>query len=197
MSEVFYVSVVWTAGDIITEAKLDNMTANDRAVDAMANGIQLTERADPSTPSSNNIHLYAKDKSGIPALYAINDAGTVYEISETTPTYIFPVASVLFTTTMAASPLPVIKASSITRVFAYANTGPVGADIIVDINKNGSSIWGSTPANRLKILAGAQSGSQTSFDTTSLALDDILTPDIDQVGSSTAGSDLVIAVKTK
>lgn len=197
MSETFYVAVTWTAGDVITEAKMDNMVANDRAVDAMENGIQLTERADPSTPGANKIHLYAKDKAGIPTIYAINDAGTIYEIAESTPTYIFPVSSVLFVTTLAASPIPIIRASEITRVFAYANTAPTGANLIFDVNKNGTSIWNSTQANRIKILAGAQSGSQTSFDTTTLALDDILTIDVDQIGSTIAGADAVIAIKTK
>ncbi len=197
MADTYYVSVTWTAGDVITEAKMDNMVANDRAVDAMAQGVELTERADPSTPGANKIHVYAKDKAGIPTIYAINDAGTIYEIAESTPTYLFPVPGPLFVETMAASPIPVIRASSITRVFGYVGTAPVGADIIVNIKKNGSSIWATTPANRLKILAGAQSGSQTAFDTTTLAQDDILTLDIDQIGSSTAGSDLVVAVKTK
>jgi len=44
MVEVTYTDVTWTAGDILTEAKLDNMVANDRAVDAMANGVMFTER---------------------------------------------------------------------------------------------------------------------------------------------------------
>lgn len=197
MSETFYVSVTWTAGDVITEAKMDNMVANDRAVDAMANGVQFTERADPSTPSANNIHLYAKDKAGVPTLYCINDAGSIYELAESTPTYIFPISSVLLVTTLASSPIPVIRDSVITKAFAYINTAPTGANVIFDINKNGTSIWNSTPANRLKVLAGAQTGSQTSFDTTTLSADDILTVDVDQVGSTVAGSDAVIYLKTK
>lgn len=196
MSEITYTAVTWTAGDVITEAKMDNMVANDRAVDAMTQGIQLVERADPSTPSSNNLHLYAKDKSGIPALYVINDAGTVYELSESTPTYIFPLPGSMYTQTLSVQ-LPVIKASTITRAFAYSNTGPTGADLIFDINKNGTSIWNSTQSNRVKIVAGGTSGSQTSFDTTTLAQDDILSIDVDQIGSTIAGSDVVVYLKTK
>ena len=71
MPEVTYTSTVWTAGDTITEAKMDNMVANDRAVDAMNNGVQMTERADPSTPTGNTLHVYVKDKSGVSALYAM------------------------------------------------------------------------------------------------------------------------------
>ncbi len=197
MAEVIYTDVVWTAGDIITEAKMDNMVANDRAVDAMEQGVQFLERSNPTTPASNKIHLFAKDKSGIPSLYCINDAGTVYELSENTPTFTFPIAGTLTTGTSLTNALIAMKALTITKVYAYSKTGPVGADLIIDINKNGTSIWNSTQANRVKIIDGATSGNQTSFDTTALAEGDVLTPDIDQVGSTTAGADLTIQVKTK
>lgn len=196
MAETLYTSVVWTAGDVITEAKLDNMVANDRAVDAMAQGVQFVERTDPSTPSANNLHLYAKDKDGVPSLYVINDAGTIYELTETTPTYIFPVAFP-YVVALAASPLIVIRDSEITKVYAYANTAPTGADLIFDINKNGTSIWNTTQANRIKITAGNNTGSQTSFDTVDLTEGDILSMAVDQVGSSVVGQDVVVALKTK
>jgi len=196
MADVYYVAVVWTGGDTITEAKLDNMVANDRAVDAMANGVELTERADPSTPGANKLHMYAKDKDGVPTLYVINDAGSIYELSESTPSYIFPLKGTLFTDTLIIQ-LPVIKNSIITRAFAYANTAPTGANLIFDMNKNGTSIWASTQANRLTITATNQTGSQTSFDTTALTQDDILSIDVDQTGSTIAGADAVVYLKTK
>lgn len=197
MAEVLYTSVVWTAGDIITEAKMDNMVANDRAVDAMANGVQFTERADPDTPSANNVHLYAKDKSGTPTLYAINDAGDIYEISENTPVFTFPFSGPLYTTTNATNSLIVHKALEIVKAYAYVRTAPTGQSIIIDINKGGTSLWASTQANRLTITAGNQSDDQTSFDTTQLAEGDVLVIDIDQVGSGTSGSDLTVELKCK
>lgn len=75
MPEVTYTTVSWTAGDVLTEAKLDNMVANDRAVDAMNNGIELAERAAPSTPVANRLHVYAKDVSGYTELYGIDGDG--------------------------------------------------------------------------------------------------------------------------
>lgn len=197
MSEVTYVSVIWTAGDTITEAKMDNMVANDRAVDAMYNGIQMTERAAPSTPPNNTIHFYAKDKNGVSTLYAINDAGTEYEIAEGRPTFIATVVGTLATGTSVIPILPVHRSLTIIKAFATVKTGPTGADLILDINKNGGSLWNSTPANRLKITDGATSGSQSSFDTTSLDDEDLLTMDIDQVGSTIAGSDLSIYLRCK
>lgn len=83
---------------------------------------------------------------------------------------------------------------TIVKAYAYAKTAPVGASLIFDINKGGTSIWNVTPANRLAIASGSSSGTQTSFDTTSFAENDVLTIDIDQVGSGTAGSDITVEV---
>jgi hypothetical protein len=197
MAEVLYVAVVWTAGDIITEAKMDNMVANDRAVDAMAQGIQLAERASPSTPSANNLHLFAKDKDGVACLFYIDDAGQEYQLGATNPIFTFPVAGNLTTGTRLTSALIVPKDLEIIKAYAYVGTAPTNASIIIDINKNNSSIWASTQGNRLAIGSGAQSASQTSFDVTTLAEGDILTLDIDQVGATIAGADLTVELKTQ
>jgi hypothetical protein len=197
MAEVTYVAVVWTAGDIITEAKMDNMVANDRAVDAMYQGVEFTERATPTTPGSNKIHLYAKDKSGVPTLYAINDAGTNFEISERHSTFVFVFPGNLATGTSVTSLLVAPRALEIVKAYANVKTAPTGAAAIFDINKNGTSIWASTPANRVQIAAAASSGVQTSFDTTDLAEGDLLTLDIDQIGSTVAGADATISLKCK
>lgn len=199
MAEITYTDVVWTAGDFITEAKMDNMVANDRAVDAMNNGIEFLERSNPSTPSSNKIHLYAKDKSGVSTLYAINDAGTVYELSEGRPTFLATVSGVLSVGTSLIPILPVHRPLTIIKVFGAVKTAPTGTggDIIVDINKNGTSIWASTQSNRLKILADNLTGSQTSFDTPNLAEEDLMTLDIDQVGSTIVGADLSVFIRCK
>lgn len=85
-------------------------------------------------------------------------------------------------------------AATITKAKAYSKTAPVGADLIFDINKNGSTIW-ATQGNRVKVAAAANYGTQTSFDTTSLADGDYLDVDIDQIGSTTAGADITIALE--
>jgi len=197
MAEVTYVAVTWTSGDTITEAKLDNMVANDRAVDAMTNGIELTERADPSTPASNKIHMYAKDKSRVPSIYVINDAGTISELSEQRPTFLLPVMGTLVVGASVTPIIPANRALTIVKAYAVLKTGPVGDDLILDINKNGTSIWASTQANRLTVTDGNTSASQTSFDTTSLVDEDSITLDVDQLGSSTGGSDLSVYLRCK
>jgi hypothetical protein len=197
MPEILYTDVVWTAGDTLTEAKLDNMVANDRAVDALNNGVLMTERANPDTPSSNKLHLYVKDKSGIPTLYVINDAGTIYELSETRPSFLSTVAGSIIVGTSQTPIIIVHRDLTIVKAYGAVKTAPVGASIIVDINKNGSSIWNSTPANRLAIGSGSNSGSQTAFDTTTLSEGDQLTFDLDQVGATTTGADLSVLLRCK
>ena len=66
------------------------------------------------------------------------------------------------------------------------------AAIIVDINKNGTSLWASTQANRPQIAASATEGESTSFDTATATDDDVLTVDIDQIGSTLPGEDLTV-----
>lgn len=80
---------------------------------------------------------------------------------------------------------------TIIDAYAYARTVPSGAALIFDINKNGSTIW-ATQGNRLQIASGQSTGTQTSFDTTALVANDRLDIDIDQIGSSVAGSDITV-----
>jgi len=76
-----YASVTWTAGDVITEAKLDNMVANDQAYNShAAQGLELDEMSKPSNPASGKLRIYAKDKDGVSTLYYLKDDGTEVEI---------------------------------------------------------------------------------------------------------------------
>jgi hypothetical protein len=108
---------------------------------------------------------------------------------------VFTVTGTLTTGTSVAPLLVATGALTISKVYVNVKTAPMGASIIVDINKNGTSIWNTTQANRATIAASATSGTQTSFDTTSIAEGDVLTLDIDQVGSSTAGADITVTIK--
>lgn len=83
---------------------------------------------------------------------------------------------------------------TVSAVFVMVETAPTGADLIIDVNKNGTSIFASTPANRPTISASGTSGTSGTPDTTSLADGDYVTFDIDQVGSTIPGSDLLIVV---
>jgi hypothetical protein len=82
---------------------------------------------------------------------------------------------------------------TITKVKLVVKTAPTGADLIVDVNKNGTTIF-TTQANRPKVTAGNTTGDSVAPDVTSLSEGDKLTVDVDQVGSTVAGADLTLEV---
>lgn len=120
--------------------------------------------------------------------------GVVYkDIGSGNVTPTFPYAGNLTTgTNVTRTPIILPFAVNIKKAFARAMTAPTGASVILDINKNGTSIWNTNQANRLTIAAGANAGTQTTFDTTSLSEGDYLTLDIDQIGSTVTGADMVV-----
>lgn len=79
-----------------------------------------------------------------------------------------------------------------------ANTAPAGASVIIDVNKNGTTIF-TTQANRPSIASGANAGAEAVPDAAarSYTAGQYLTVDIDQVGSTTAGSDLTAVIRYK
>jgi hypothetical protein len=92
---------------------------------------------------------------------------------------------------------PTIKmpfAGLITKAIATVTTAPTGASLIVDININGTTIW-SSQANRLTIAIAGTTATTTTFNTTALAANDLITLDIDQVGSTVAGVGLTIQLE--
>jgi hypothetical protein len=112
------------------------------------------------------------------------------------PTFIVTVIGSLATGTN-VTPIILVPADlTITKAYLNVKTAPTGAAVVVDINRNGTSIWSSTQANRVQIAASATSGTQTAFNTTTLSDGDTLTFDLDAVGSgSSSGIDLTITLK--
>lgn len=86
--------------------------------------------------------------------------------------------------------------ATIIGVSAAVNSAPIGADIIIDVKKNGTTIF-TTQANRPKILAGANATAAevTNMNVTSISTGDYVTIDINQVGSTNPGSDLTVFVR--
>jgi hypothetical protein len=90
---------------------------------------------------------------------------------------------------------------TITKVGLSAGTAPsgttstpiTGASLVADVNINGTSIW-STQGNRVNIQSGQNVGTQTTFNTTTIADGSYFTVDIDFIGSTTAGSDVTVTV---
>jgi hypothetical protein len=82
---------------------------------------------------------------------------------------------------------------TIVKVKLVVKTAPTGASVIVDVNKNGTTIF-TTQANRPSIAAGSLAGDSVSPDVTSLVEGDKVTIDVDQIGSTVAGADLTVEV---
>lgn len=85
------------------------------------------------------------------------------------------------------------RALTITEVALYAQIAPTGDDLVVDVNRNGTTIF-TDQAHRPRVPAGAFSGMTTAIDNAAFAQGDVLTVDIDQVGSSGAGGHLTVVV---
>ena len=82
---------------------------------------------------------------------------------------------------------------TIHTVTASVGTQPTGASILVDVNKNGTTIF-TTQSNRPTIAVSTNEDESGVPDVTSWAAGDYLTVDIDQIGSTVAGANLVVVV---
>jgi len=88
------------------------------------------------------------------------------------------------------------RAYTIVEVEAAVGTAPTGAAVIVDVNKNGTTIF-TTQSNRPQIAVSTFVDSAGGIDVSSLADGDYLTVDIDQIGSTVAGADLVVSIRLR
>lgn len=91
---------------------------------------------------------------------------------------------------------PVPQDGTIVSVRAAVGTAPTGSSLIVDVNKNGTTVF-TTQANRPSIAVSGSSSSAAVPDVTSVAAGDLLSVDVDQVGSTIAGADLSVVVLIK
>jgi len=76
---------------------------------------------------------------------------------------------------------------------ASVNTQPTGASILVDVNVDGTTVF-STQTNRPTIAVSTNTHKTTTFNTTTIVDGSYITIDIDQIGSTVAGSDLTVVI---
>jgi hypothetical protein len=84
-------------------------------------------------------------------------------------------------------------AVTIQGVWAAAGTAPTATDIIVDVHRNGTTIF-TTQANRPRVAAGTNGGVLATPSVTTVPNGGYLTVDVDQVGTGTVGADVVVGV---
>jgi hypothetical protein len=87
-------------------------------------------------------------------------------------------------------------ACTIVQVRANVVTAPTGASLIVDVNKNGTTTYG-TQSARPTIAASSVTAVGGAATVTTLAAGDYLTIDVDQIGSTVAGADLTVQVTVR
>lgn len=85
------------------------------------------------------------------------------------------------------------RAVTIFAVRASVGTAPATQSIIIDVNENGTTMY-TTQGNRPTIAASSNTTDATLPDDTSLADNNYITIDIDQVGSGTVGADLTVTI---
>jgi hypothetical protein len=85
------------------------------------------------------------------------------------------------------------SAKTISKVFLSVDTVPTSAAIIVDIHKDGTTIF-TTQSNRPQIAAGANTGQSTTIEVATWADGSYLQMQVDQVGSGVPGSNLTVHV---
>ena len=90
-------------------------------------------------------------------------------------------------------PIPVGVEAIVNHVFCSLGTPASGSSVIVDVKKNGASIF-SSPANRAVIAAGQIAG-VSAYSGTVITATDYLTVEIAQVGAGTPGEDLLVQVR--
>lgn len=82
---------------------------------------------------------------------------------------------------------------TISKVFLAVGTAPTGASVIVDVHQDGTTIF-TDQGNRPAVTAGNATGETTSIDVATWTAGSYLTVHIDQIGSTVAGSDLVVHI---
>lgn len=83
---------------------------------------------------------------------------------------------------------------TLTDVRCSVNTAPTGSTIIVDINENGSSILSTKLSIDVSETTSTTAATQPVISDTSLADDSIISIDIDQIGSTVAGTGLKVVL---
>lgn len=104
----------------------------------------------------------------------------------------FSVGGLLIATTYSFRWYPPASCT-ISGVRASVGTAPTGSSVIVDVNKNGTTIY-TTQGNRPTIAAAGNTALGGTPDVTALTTSDYLSFDVDAIGSTTPGSNLTIQV---
>jgi len=178
-----------------TLARFDLVVVNASAVKSVVAGTASTNPVFPAIPASS-VPLAAVY---VPA--AITAIGSTQIVQKSAPAFFLPHNLELKLESWAVSGLVAVATGThgvtaefpvtLTRTRVRVNTAPTGAGIRVDVNRNGTSVFAST-ATQPTIAAAGTTALVTAYSNGALVAGDVLTVDVDTIGSTYAGADLVV-----
>lgn len=192
-----------TAGDLITHDGNDNArlavgTAGQvLKVNSGANGVEWAAEsggsggvtfANPNSVSLSNHHILRYN--GAASAWIPDHEKVVYVIAASDET-------TALTTGAAKVTFRNVEGFSLEELKCSVTTAPTGADLIVDVNAGGSSVFGSTKLTidaTEKTSITAQNNIGVLSTPLTINADSEVTIDIDQIGSSTAGAGLKVCL---
>lgn len=149
--------------------------------------VDLRTIAAPSSPPSGQARLYVDSTTGVPM---VRDSAGASQRLDNTVCLPFTIPGALVAAAgIYRMPVPVL--GLVETVLAQVGTAPTGASILLDVHYNGTTIF-TTQSNRVTIAASAQVSTIGTINAPSVspASNGYLSIDLDQVGSSVAGSNL-------
>ena len=181
------VAIVNDASNGIVVSGDDNFIEGNKVIaqsgSAPAEGIEVVSGATDNTIGHNDVKA---------ATTPITDAGTgtIYKgVREA----VWIVSGTLGTGT-GVDPRRINEDIFIIDAAAVVDTAPTDASLIVDVHLNGTTIF-TTQGNRPTIVTTATDSGLAIPDVTAASGGDVLTVDIDQIGSTVAGADLAVVVR--
>ena len=172
-------------------------TIDANAMITVEGAISLDEISAP-TNTADRGQLYTNADNH---LHFINGAGTDVKVTEEVFIVALSDETTDLTTGTAKASFNMPFAMTLTAVKANCTTAPVGSTIIIDINEAGSTIMNTHATQNKLIIEASETSSTTAGGTnvavltdTALANDALITFDIDQIGSSTAGKGLKVTL---
>jgi hypothetical protein len=150
----------------------------------------MLQQASPSNPAAGYTKIFFKSGD---ILYARSSAGVERRVTPGV-NFAFSVTGTLIVQTGAHRIYnDTGDTLTIKSVRASVGTAPTGAAILCDVNVDGTTIF-SGGTNRPNIAVSTNTNKTTGMSTTTIADGSYFTVDVDQIGSTVAGSNLTVQI---
>jgi hypothetical protein len=177
--------------------------SNDAPILSPASCLVIASQAGGDILYASSATVWARLAKGTAGqVLRMNSGATAPEwVNMSTRTFVFRERDTLGVDTFLGGIIRSPFKGTVVGAYAMVETTPTGAALICDVNistdsgANWNTVLGST---KLEIAAGAKYGEKTSsFDITAVAIGDLITFDIDQIGSTVAGANLTVCLDVR